>query len=150
MTNKLSSLHSMPPINATSQKALSKTAPTSGSPNAETGTSEQTAIQEPTKASRTGRTPSGSEGGATSPMELVLERLREQIAEVKERIAEVEAKLLAAELASQGETSAAVDALRSELNGLQGQLSNLMGAYNDALKEGQKTAQAGSLIDTYQ
>ncbi len=92
----------------------------------------------------------GAESSGLSPAELVLKRLREQIAEVKEKIAEIEAKLLASQARDNGTTSPQTETLRSQFDGLQGQLSSLMGAYNDAVQEALKMEEKGSVIDTYQ
>ncbi|MGY8872314.1 MAG: hypothetical protein ACKVJE_17915 [Pseudomonadales bacterium] len=92
----------------------------------------------------------GSSGsGVSSAFQLVLERLREQIAEVKEKIAKVEAQLSSALVSAKGEASSVVDALRGQLNGLQGQLSSLMSAYTDVLKEKNQSTK-GSIINTKQ
>jgi len=88
-----------------------------------------------------------------SPAQAILKRLGEQITEIKEKIAEQEAKLAKAIARAGAEPSPEVDSLRNQLEGLQNQLTSLTGAYNDAIKEINKTKEpetTGSIIDISQ
>ena len=88
-----------------------------------------------------------------SPAQAILKRLGEQIAEIKEKVADLEAKLAKAIARAGAEPSPEVDSLRNQLEGLQNQLTSLTGAYNDAIKEINKTNEPeiiGSIIDISQ
>lgn len=123
-----------------------------GSQQQISSTGSHTAAETSNKTSA-GESSSTSGSSSLSPIQAILKRLSEQIANIREKIAEMEGELSRAMARSGGEPSAEVDSLRNQLEGLQNQLTSLTGSYNDALKELNKAKELpviGSNIDILQ